>query len=194
MGRDGVRVDRDEAFRDFAVGQSRGLRTLAYALTGDWHRADDLVQSALEPAYVHWGRVAAADDPGAYVRTILIRQVAAEGRRRWRSRESLTSDVPEPAADRHPGDGAEDRIDLAPRPRRAERKAARDPRAALPRGSIGRRSSGRPRDRRGHREAPELRRRCSPAVADDELFDRRVAGGAPCLKTGTTTATTRCSR
>jgi len=55
-------VNRDEAFREFVLGQAGSLRRLAYALTGDWHRADDRVQGALERAYVHWHRVAAADE------------------------------------------------------------------------------------------------------------------------------------
>jgi RNA polymerase sigma-70 factor (sigma-E family) len=105
-------VDRDEAFREFVLGQAGSLRRLAYAVTGDWHRADDLVQGALERAYVHWHRVAAADEPGAYVRTILVRLAASEGRRSWRRREHLAEQVPEmpgTAEDERAGE----RIDLA---------------------------------------------------------------------------------
>jgi RNA polymerase sigma factor (sigma-70 family) len=55
--------------------------------------------------------VAAADEPGAYVRTILVRLAAAEGRRSWRRRERSTEQVPDVAA-RVPGD-VDDRVDLA---------------------------------------------------------------------------------
>jgi RNA polymerase sigma factor (sigma-70 family) len=60
---------------------------------------------------VHWARVTAADDAGAYLRTILVRLAASEGRRSWRRRERSTERVPDVAAS-VPG-CAEDRVDLA---------------------------------------------------------------------------------
>ncbi len=103
-------IQRDEAFCAFAAGQAPGLRRLAYGITGEWHRADDLVQGALERAYVHWRRVEAADDPGAYVRAILVRLAVSEGRRPWRRRERSTDALPEASLD---GVLVEDRLDLA---------------------------------------------------------------------------------
>ncbi|MFB7911848.1 SigE family RNA polymerase sigma factor [Kitasatospora sp. NPDC059146] len=73
---------RDEEFRAFTGSAwSRLLRT-AYLLAGDRHGAEDLVQQALERAYVHWNKVRAADDPNAYVRRILINEHARRYRRR----------------------------------------------------------------------------------------------------------------
>ncbi|MFD5468467.1 SigE family RNA polymerase sigma factor [Kitasatospora sp. NPDC127059] len=73
---------RDEEFREFTGSAwSRLLRT-AYLLAGDRHGAEDLVQQALERAYVHWNKVRAADDPNAYVRRILINEHARRFRRR----------------------------------------------------------------------------------------------------------------
>ena len=92
----GAPAGRDEQFADFAARQIPGLRRLAYGVAGDWHRADDLVQGALERAYVHWTKVQAADDPGAYVRGILVRLAASEGRRFWRHRERPAEVLPEP--------------------------------------------------------------------------------------------------
>ncbi len=106
-------MDTHDAFRDFAVGQTTSLRRLAFALCGDWHRADDLVQGALERAYVYRARVRAADDPGAYVRAILVRLAASEGRRVFRRREQLTDVVPDVRDERGGCEGAGDRIDLA---------------------------------------------------------------------------------
>ncbi|MFG2846713.1 SigE family RNA polymerase sigma factor [Kitasatospora sp. NPDC048296] len=84
---------RDEEFRAFAGGAwSRLLRT-AYLLAGDRHGAEDLVQQALERAYVAWGRVRAADDPNAYVRRILINEHARRFRRR--PAEHLVDALPE---------------------------------------------------------------------------------------------------
>ena len=85
---------QDEAFTDFALGQAPALRRLAYGLVGDWHRADDLVQGTFERAFVNWRRVQAADEPGAYVRTILMRLAVSEHRRPWRRREQTTAEPP----------------------------------------------------------------------------------------------------
>ena len=63
------------------------LRRVAYAICGDWHRADDLLQTAFVKLYVAWPRLR---DPAAaepYVRRILVRANVDESRRPWR-RES----------------------------------------------------------------------------------------------------------
>jgi RNA polymerase sigma-70 factor (sigma-E family) len=104
---------RDEAFSHFALGQASALRRLAYTLVGDWHRADDLVQGTFERAFVNWRRVQSADEPGAYVRTMLLRLAASEGRRAWRRREWNTADAPEPRPAAADADQAADRVDLA---------------------------------------------------------------------------------
>ncbi|MGW3040451.1 SigE family RNA polymerase sigma factor [Kitasatospora sp. NPDC001159] len=84
---------RDEEFRAFTGSAwSRLLRT-AYLLAGDRHGAEDLVQQALERAYVAWSRVRAADDPNAYVRRILINEHARRFRRR--PAEYLVNAVPD---------------------------------------------------------------------------------------------------
>lgn len=50
---------RDEdAFVEFARDSQARLRTTAYLLCGDWHRASDLVQEALTKVYVAWPRLA----------------------------------------------------------------------------------------------------------------------------------------
>ncbi|MEU8514476.1 SigE family RNA polymerase sigma factor [Kitasatospora sp. NPDC048722] len=73
---------RDDEFRAFTGGAWARLLRTAYLLAGDRHGAEDLVQQALERAYVHWNKVRAADDPNAYVRRILVNEHA----RRWRRR------------------------------------------------------------------------------------------------------------
>ena len=77
--------ERDEqSFVDFATGAARSLRRTAYLITGDWHRADDVVQNALVKLYVAWPRltksVRSRRTPGARLSTCAI----DEGRRPWR--------------------------------------------------------------------------------------------------------------
>ena len=50
-------ADRDEAYTEFVRARQPHLRRIAYAICGDWHRADDLVQTALVKLYVAWPRV-----------------------------------------------------------------------------------------------------------------------------------------
>jgi RNA polymerase sigma-70 factor (sigma-E family) len=86
----------DEEFAAFAQARLPRLRRAAYLLCGDWTRGDDLVQRALTDAYVHWGRVRRADNPDAYVRTILVHRLLDERRGRWAA-VRLVNTVPEPA-------------------------------------------------------------------------------------------------
>jgi RNA polymerase sigma factor (sigma-70 family) len=86
---------RDEAeFEDFARARSQDLMRAALALTGDVASAEDLVQATLVKAYTHWGRIHAAGNPVAYVRTMQMR-LFLDGRRRRSSSEIPVADVPE---------------------------------------------------------------------------------------------------
>nr|WP_196792118.1 SigE family RNA polymerase sigma factor [Motilibacter deserti] len=59
-------------FDEYVAARSLALTRFAYVLTGDAHLAEDLVQSALLKAFRHWGKVARADSPDAYVRRIVV--------------------------------------------------------------------------------------------------------------------------
>lgn len=75
--------DRSEAaFEEFVLGRQAEMFRAAFLLTGDRDRAEDLLQSALERTYQHWQRVAAADNPDAYVRRIMVNLANDQ----WRSR------------------------------------------------------------------------------------------------------------
>lgn len=66
----------------------------AWLLTGDWHLAEDLLQTALVKTARRWGRVAGGS-PDAYVRRVLVTTYLSWWRRRWRA-EWPTSSPPEP--------------------------------------------------------------------------------------------------
>lgn len=70
-------------FEQFAAAQAPSLLRLAFVLTGDRHLAQDLTQTALAGAYRHWRKVAAARDPEAYVRRMLVNAHLSWRRRRW---------------------------------------------------------------------------------------------------------------
>jgi RNA polymerase sigma-70 factor (sigma-E family) len=90
-------MDREDAedFRQFVASRSAALLRTAYLLTGDRGQAEDLVQSALTKAYLHWGKVRRSGVPEAYVRRILVNERNSRWRReRSRGRE-VVGDVPD---------------------------------------------------------------------------------------------------
>jgi RNA polymerase sigma-70 factor (sigma-E family) len=80
--------DRDTAFSEFVQARRPHLRRIAYAICGDWHRADDLVQTALVKLYVAWPRLHRDGREEAYVRQIIVRADLDERRRPWRRERS----------------------------------------------------------------------------------------------------------
>ncbi|WP_306210325.1 SigE family RNA polymerase sigma factor [Actinoplanes sp. RD1] len=95
--------DRDAAFAEYFAARSGAMRATAYLLCGDWHRAEDLVQTAFTKLYVHWQRVTRHEALDPYVRRMLLRTFIDDGRRGWRRREQpygqdfdRTGDEPDP--------------------------------------------------------------------------------------------------
>jgi RNA polymerase sigma-70 factor (sigma-E family) len=90
---------RDPAAEDEYVEYVRGripaLRRVAYALCGDVHRADDVVQQAITRLYVHWERARKADNLHGYTHTLLVRVFLDERRLSW-ARVRLFGSLPEP--------------------------------------------------------------------------------------------------
>ena len=78
----------------FAAARAAALFRTAYALCGDWYLAQDLVQDTLLLVHLRWRRVAAADNPVAYVHTMLVRSFLTQARRR-RYAERPSADVPD---------------------------------------------------------------------------------------------------
>ncbi|CRK60458.1 RNA polymerase ECF sigma factor [Alloactinosynnema sp. L-07] len=93
--------DEDE-FRAFAHGHAPTLRRSAYLFCGDWHLAEDLVQTTLIKIYKSWSRVGKRETTHNYARTVLLRTWLDEKRRPWRRSERVgpeVPDTPDPSAD-----------------------------------------------------------------------------------------------
>ncbi len=73
--------DRDTAFAEYFAARSDAMRGTAYLLCGDWHRAEDLVQTAFTKLYLAWNRISRHEVLDAYVRQTLIRTFLDERRR-----------------------------------------------------------------------------------------------------------------
>jgi RNA polymerase sigma-70 factor (sigma-E family) len=90
-------ADEQDAFDAFARGRMRELLRFAHLLTGDPHRAADLVQDALERTLMSWDRVVSKDDPVAYVRRAIVNRHVSVWRRH--RRERLMADTPDTSYD-----------------------------------------------------------------------------------------------
>jgi RNA polymerase sigma-70 factor (sigma-E family) len=86
---------RDEQeFADYFAARRDGVRRAAYLLCGDWHRADDLAQTAFVALHRRWNKVREREALDAYVRRTVVRAVIDESRRPWR-RERFTDQLPD---------------------------------------------------------------------------------------------------
>ncbi|WP_405430072.1 SigE family RNA polymerase sigma factor [Micromonospora sp. NBC_00617] len=101
--------DRDKAFAEYFAARSGAMRGTAYLLCGDWHRAEDLVQTAFVKLYLVWHRVARHEVLDNYVRQILVRTFLDERRRGWWRRERVGGDNAEHPA---PPNAPENRLVL----------------------------------------------------------------------------------
>jgi RNA polymerase sigma-70 factor (sigma-E family) len=72
------------------------MRSTAYLLCGDWHHAEDIVQTAFTKLYLAWNRVARHEVLDAYMRRIVVRCYLDERRRGWR-RERASGTLPDTA-------------------------------------------------------------------------------------------------
>jgi RNA polymerase sigma-70 factor (sigma-E family) len=102
--------DRDRGFAEYFGARAEIMRGTAYLLCGDWHRAEDLVQSAFVKLYRAWNRIGGHHALDAYTRQILMRTFLDENRRGFFHRERVTETSPDLAAAQD--SGTEDRLVL----------------------------------------------------------------------------------
>jgi RNA polymerase sigma-70 factor (sigma-E family) len=91
----------DAEFAAYFAGRVTAVRRLAFALCGDWHTADDLVQATFIKVYPRWRRVRGGP-VDAYVRKVLVNTYLTHLRKH--RRERVVADVPDrpaPAAETH---------------------------------------------------------------------------------------------
>jgi RNA polymerase sigma-70 factor (sigma-E family) len=87
---------RDEQeFAEYFEARRDAVRRTAYLLCGDWHRADDLAQTAFVALHRRWRKVRDRGALDAYVRRTVVRAMIDESRRPWR-RERFVDEMPEP--------------------------------------------------------------------------------------------------
>ncbi|CAN5474994.1 hypothetical protein BH09ACT12_BH09ACT12_35140 [soil metagenome] len=77
------RGSRAPSFEDYVVARGPALWRSAWLLTGDAHRAEDLVQTALITCWRRWDRIARDGAVDGYVRRVLVTTYTDWWRRRW---------------------------------------------------------------------------------------------------------------
>lgn len=115
----------EDSFSAYVTARQRSLVRLAFLLTGDFHAAEDIVQSALARTYSSWNRIRDKQALDAYVRRAVVNEHINWWRRAWRRMEHSTGELPnwlpaEPGPDLDEGhDALRAEIQALPRRQRA---------------------------------------------------------------------------
>ena len=98
----GVGMDpgRDHEFAGFVDGRFTALQRFGYLLTGEWHLAEDLVQTSLTKVWFHRNSLRSSNALESYTRTVMVNTSTQWWRRKWRG-ETPTEQLPEPHAREH---------------------------------------------------------------------------------------------
>ena len=85
-----MRPDDEERFADFVRAHSASLFRTAYLMTGDYQRAEDVLQSSLVKIYQRWTRIDAMASPLGYARKVVLSQAASWWKKRSSSETPMT--------------------------------------------------------------------------------------------------------
>jgi RNA polymerase sigma-70 factor (sigma-E family) len=81
-------------FASLFAARVRPMRRTAYLMCGDWHRAEDLTQTAFAKLYAAWPRLRDVAAAEAYLRRTLTSTYLDDSKRMW-NRERATGELPE---------------------------------------------------------------------------------------------------
>jgi RNA polymerase sigma-70 factor (sigma-E family) len=87
----------DDEYVEYVSARRAALHRMAFALCGDGHRADDLVQQTITTLYVKWPSIRTVTHLDRYVHTMLLRSYLRERRTGWLRRVRLVDTPPERA-------------------------------------------------------------------------------------------------
>jgi RNA polymerase sigma-70 factor (sigma-E family) len=89
-----VRRHHEAEFTEFVTTNLAPLRRFGYLVCGDWHRAEDAVQTVLAKLYVDWTKVVRRS-PSAYAQRMVVNALNDVHRRAWFRRERSNDDIPD---------------------------------------------------------------------------------------------------
>lgn len=86
--------ESESDFREYVEASRDALLRTAFLTCGDWHRAEDAVQTSLIKLYGAWSRIR-RESADAYTRRILANALVDQTRRGWFRRENSYADPPD---------------------------------------------------------------------------------------------------
>lgn len=89
---------QETEFREYVEARRGALLRTAFLVCGDWHRAEDAVQTSLIKLYGKWTRTR-QETADAYVRRIVVNVLVDESRRSWFRRERSYAEPPDGSVD-----------------------------------------------------------------------------------------------
>lgn len=89
-----MKADDNAQWREYIVARMDRMRHFAYLTCGDWHRAEDAVQTAFTRLYTAWPR-ARKRSLDAYTRRIIVNVLIDESRLKRFLREKISDTLPE---------------------------------------------------------------------------------------------------
>jgi RNA polymerase sigma-70 factor (sigma-E family) len=92
-----VKAAQEQEFTEFATVAGPRLCRAAYLMCHDWYLAQDMTQNTLAKMYVNWKRLSGTVNLEAYSRTVLIRSLIDQKRRRS-GQEMPASEIPQSAS------------------------------------------------------------------------------------------------
>lgn len=100
----------EEQFTEFVRAHCDSLFRTAYLMTGDYQRAEDVLQSALVRIYQRWPRIDAMASPLAYARKVVLSQASSWWRRRSSHESPMQAVTDRPVDDRADSVAEHDRV------------------------------------------------------------------------------------
>ena len=97
-------------FERYVANHGDQLMRLAYVLSGDTHRAEDLTQTVLTSAYSRWSKVATTTSPHAYIRKMMVNAHLDWHRRRSSTERPLAPEIVGDLSSLEPSPDASDGI------------------------------------------------------------------------------------
>ena len=87
----------EREYTEYVTARLPALRRLAYVLSGDSHRADDLVQQTITNLFIRWPKIRTVAHLDRYVRSMLVNSYIDERRLAW-AKVRLFREPPDRAA------------------------------------------------------------------------------------------------
>lgn len=94
-------ADPSPGYREFASARGTQLFRIAFLMCGDWHQAEDLVQTTLAKVFVSWRRIRRTASAESYARKVMLNTFLSQRRLKGSGELPIAEfrDLPAPGVD-----------------------------------------------------------------------------------------------